>query len=59
MNTPLAEASAWRRSALIVLPVVVAAVLVHVCVLQGFANSADECAIPWQAAAFAEDRVVP
>lgn len=54
---PIVEASAWRRSALFVPPVLVAALLVHVYVLQGFANSGDEFAYVWQAAAFAEGQV--
>src|SRR5688572_26754626 len=54
---PITEASAWRRAALIVPPVFVAAVLVHVFVLQGFANSGDEYAYLWQATAFSEGRV--
>lgn len=57
MNTPMVEASAWRRAALIVPPAFVAAVLVHVFVLQRFANSGDEYAYLWQATAFSEGRV--
>src|SRR5688572_12465014 len=54
---PITEASAWRRAALIVPPAFVAAILVHVFVLQGFANSGDEYAYLWQATAFSEGRV--
>ena len=57
MNTPLVEASQWRRAALIVPVTFVAALLVHVYVLQGFANSGDEYAYLWQATAFTEGRV--
>ena len=54
---PIVEASAWRRSALIVPPVFVAALLVHVFVLQGFPNSGDEYAYLWQAMAFSDGHV--
>src|SRR5687767_13939060 len=57
MTPPIVEASAWRRSAFIVLPVFVAALLVHVLVLQRFANSGDEYAYVWQATAFSEGHV--
>ena len=57
MTTSIVEASAWRRSAFIVPPVFVAAVLVHVFVLQRFANSGDEYAYLWQATAFSDGRV--
>ena len=57
MTTPIVEGSAWRRSAFIVLPVFVAALLVHVLVLQRFANSGDEYAYVWQATAFSEGHV--
>ena len=57
MSTPLVEAAGWRRAALLVPPVFIAAVLVHVYVLQGFANSGDEYAYIWQATAFADGRV--
>jgi 4-amino-4-deoxy-L-arabinose transferase-like glycosyltransferase len=57
MTTPIVEASAWRRSAFIVPPVFVAALLVHVFVLQRFANSGDEYAYVWQATAFSEGHV--
>src|SRR5688572_833980 len=53
----ITESSAWRRSALLVPPVFVAALLVHVFVLQRFANSGDEYAYVWQATAFSEGRV--
>ena len=53
----ITERSAWRRSALLVPPVFVAALLVHVFVLQRFANSGDEYAYVWQATAFSEGRV--
>ncbi|MEO6222697.1 MAG: glycosyltransferase family 39 protein, partial [Vicinamibacterales bacterium] len=55
--TPITEGSAWRRAALIVPPVFAAAILVHVFVLQGFANSGDEYAYLWQATAISEGRV--
>lgn len=57
MTTPIVETSAWRRAAFIVPPVFIAALLVHVYVLQGFANSGDEYAYLWQATAFSEGRV--
>jgi hypothetical protein len=57
MSTPLVEASAWRRAALIVPIVFVAALLVHMYVLQRFPNSGDEYAYLWQATAFSEGRV--
>jgi hypothetical protein len=57
VTTPIVEASAWRRAAFIVPVAFVAAVLVHVFVLQGFANSGDEYAYLWQATAFSGGRV--
>jgi len=57
MRTPIVDAPAWRRAALIVPVAFVAALLVHLFVLQGFANSGDEYAYLWQAEAFAEGRV--
>ncbi len=57
MRTPVVDAPAWRRAALIVPVAFAAALLVHVYVLQGFANSGDEFAYVWQANAFAEGRV--
>jgi hypothetical protein len=57
MTTSIVEATAWRRSAFIVPPVFVAALLVHVFVLQEFANSGDEYAYVWQATAFSEGHV--
>ncbi len=57
MNSSLTDASTWRRAALVVPPVFVAALLVHVYVVQGFGNSGDEYAYIWQAEAFAEGHV--
>jgi hypothetical protein len=54
----ITERSAWRRAALIVPVVCAAAMLVHVFVLQRFANSGDEYAYLWQATAFSEGRVI-
>jgi len=53
----ITETSGWRRAALVVPLAFVAAVLVHVFVLQRFANSGDEYAYLWQATAFSEGRV--
>lgn len=53
----LRDADAWRVAALFVPIAFVAAVLVHVFVLERFANSGDEHAYLWQATAFAQGRV--
>ena len=57
MKAVVAEASPWRRAALIVPVAFVAAWLVHVYVLQRFPNSGDEFAYLWQATAFSEGGV--
>jgi hypothetical protein len=57
MTSSVLEAAAWRRAAIVVPIAFVAAVLVHVYVLQAFPNSGDEYAYLWQATAFSEGRV--